>query len=622
MNAFNFIATLKDQASSQLKKVADLFGVVTTKAKGFTDKLKNIVLSDKVSSKLISMGEKLDANIQKISNFRKKAGEIAGVGFEKLTGITSMSDFIDKAIEARNEYKKMSNELNNALGDKIGSGAMAMLTDFAKNTPYQLNDVVGSFTNLTKNGIYPTYDEMMKLGDLATSQGKSFDDLSGAILGAQGGQFEGLKALGIDASKQGDKIRMTFKGVTKEVANNGQAIKDAVASYGAMDGVSGSMEKFSQTSAGQIANIKEEWWNFLVTIGGYFEVFGALAMQYLSPVIDSIKEFIDVAFGNGIGEPTDLFGGMLSGLLVVIDLFSTGLSAVIEFLKPLAPYILDAAIAFGIFNLVMAISPITWIIIGIVALISVIGLLIKYTDGWGATFTALGSLIKLWWQQVKADFTMGIDIAIYLFNKLRYTAFEIFDKIGQKISNVGEAVKKALSFDFKGAYESLNKEVTSEFTAKLQENEKSLQKNGKTYVQGTLNRGHDAAKAVGQMGLSINGKKILNDFNNTLEAFKGSTGDKKGNAKDYNDGIKDLLGNGDKKLSKTPANQVAKNRAQGDGITEGGNKQTNIVINIGKLQDQTVIQVNKTEQGLSNLGDKVQEILLRAVNSVNQMQIG
>lgn len=52
----------------------------------------------------------------------------------------------------------------------------------------------------------------------------------------------------------------------------------------------------------------------------------------------------------------------------------------------------------------------------------------------------------------------------------------------------------------------------------------------------------------------------------------------------------------------------------------GGAKQTNISVTIGKLQDHTIINVDSTEKGINNLSDKVQEILLRAVNSVNQMQ--
>ena len=75
---------------------------------------------------------------------------------------------------------------------------------------------------------------------------------------------------------------------------------------------------------------------------------------------------------------------------------------------------------------------------------------------------------------------------------------------------------------------------------------------------------------------------------------------------------------GDEKKKKGKKKNPAKDKASG--ITAGGSRQTNIVVNIGKLQDQTVIQVDNTEKGLNNLSEKVQELLLRAVNSVNQMQ--
>ena len=77
-----------------------------------------------------------------------------------------------------------------------------------------------------------------------------------------------------------------------------------------------------------------------------------------------------------------------------------------------------------------------------------------------------------------------------------------------------------------------------------------------------------------------------------------------------------ILTGGKKKKGKKK--NPAKDKA--NGITAGGSRQTNIVVNIGKLQDQTVIQVDNTAKGLNNLSEKVQELLLRAVNSVNQMQ--
>jgi hypothetical protein len=63
-----------------------------------------------------------------------------------------------------------------------------------------------------------------------------------------------------------------------------------------------------------------------------------------------------------------------------------------------------------------------------------------------------------------------------------------------------------------------------------------------------------------------------------------------------------------------------KGSSKADSVVSGGSKRTNINITIGKLQDDTKIFVSDTESGLDSLGDKVQEILLRAINSVNNLQ--
>ena len=73
-------------------------------------------------------------------------------------------------------------------------------------------------------------------------------------------------------------------------------------------------------------------------------------------------------------------------------------------------------------------------------------------------------------------------------------------------------------------------------------------------------------------------------------------------------------------LAKGKDKDKAKAKEKADSIVSGGSKQTSINITIGKLQDKTEIHVDSTEKGLNNLSEKVQEILLRAINSVNQMQ--
>lgn len=629
MNAYEFIINLRDQATSNLRRIAQSIGVASDRSKEFTKDLKK----NEAASK--SLGSAL--------------GGLRGKLIGLFVGISLMS-FTNQVITARAEYEKFSAVLENTFQSKtVGDGALAMLTEFAAKTPYQLNELTGGFIKLVNRGIYPTYEEMTKIGDLASSQGKSFDQLVEAILDGQSGEFERLKEFGIKASKSGDKVTLSFKGITKEVANNEQAIKDAIISYGGMKGVAGSMESVSKTLGGRLSNLSDQWWGFLVAVGGYGGgVIGDtlqlmsdglafvqqylpeiahwfnLLWQFLSPLITSVKDFFKAAiegvFGiSDTGSALERFGDIMSGVLLVVDWLSTGIATFLDWIKPLAPYIMDAAIAWGIFNAVIAISPLGWIIIAIMAVITAIGMVMKYTDGWGKSWTALGNLLKLWWEQVKADFRMGVDIGIYQFNRLRYSAFEIFDKIGQKIANVGTAIKQALEFDFTGAYDTLNKKIESEYTKKIKENEDQYNKNKAKYISESGNRIKQAKKEIGDIGITVDSEGISRDFNKIKNSFKGIERPEEGTPEDYLNAIKN------KGITAPGAGKDKdkdKKKKDKDGIVSGGTKQTHITINIGKLNEKIEVHTTNLKEGGAEIEAKMQELLLRAVNSVNQMQTG
>ncbi len=62
------------------------------------------------------------------------------------------------------------------------------------------------------------------------------------------------------------------------------------------------------------------------------------------------------------------------------------------------------------------------------------------------------------------------------------------------------------------------------------------------------------------------------------------------------------------------------NVSQGiNGITSGGSKQTNITVNLGKLQDQIVIHVNGIQEGVQELEERVTEAFLKVLNSANKI---
>lgn len=628
MNAYEFIVKMKDYASSGIKDIAKSVGVASRSAKDFVKDLGGI---EKESQRVTG-------------GLGKLKSALVGV-----FALASIQSFTSKVIEARSEYEKFDAVLSNTFQSKeIGSGALAMLTDFASKTPYQLNELTGGFIKLVNPGVYPTYQEMTKMGDLASSQGKSFDQLVEAIMDAQTGEFERMKEFGIKASKSGDIVKLTFKGVTKEVKNNEQAIKDTIIGYGAMTGVAGSMEVVSKTLGGQLSNLADQWWGFLVAVGGYgggifSDVLGGaviilqvlqdhlpqiahwfdLLWQNIYPVVTAFKEFFKVAFDGvfGLSSTSDamtMFGNVMSSVLLVVNWFTTGLIEFTNFIKPLAPYILDTAIAWGILNAVIAISPIGWIVIGIVSLITVIGMATKYTSGWGDSWNALKTVFALSWEQIKLMFNYGIQNFKNGFNLIILNAKDTAQTIVGVFSKVGDAIKMAMDGDFSGAFSKIKEKIKTEASGEIAylENEKKKQKSD--YIKQTAENVAGIKKATGKIGLEVDSNGISKGIEKITKSFTGLNPGEKGNPNDYLNAIPGFTGKGMKKDDA----DTDKKKKKGDGITDGGNKLTTINISINKLQDHTNIYVDKTETGISNLGDKVQEILLRAVNSANQMQTG
>jgi hypothetical protein len=166
------------------------------------------------------------------------------------------------------EFQKMEAVLTTTLGSKSAAQvAMQDIVEFASKTPFQVNELTDSFVKLANRGFRPTLDQMTALGDLASSTGKSFDQLTEAALDAMTGEFERLKEFGIRAKSEGDKVAFTFKGVTTEVQKTDEAIKDYLISLGNAEGVTGSMAAISETVGGQISNLQDNFTQLQLAIG-------------------------------------------------------------------------------------------------------------------------------------------------------------------------------------------------------------------------------------------------------------------------------------------------------------------------------------------------------------------
>ena len=164
-------------------------------------------------------------------------------------------------------FESLRAQLNQLLGsESAGTAAFAKIKTFATQTPFQLEEVTGAYIKLQNFGIKPTEERLTALGDIAAAGGKNLDDITEAALDASQGEGERLREFGIQMKKNGDKVSLSFKGVTTEVDNNSEAITDALVTLGQLEGVSGAMAAQMDTTKGVVSNLTDSVSQFLDTI--------------------------------------------------------------------------------------------------------------------------------------------------------------------------------------------------------------------------------------------------------------------------------------------------------------------------------------------------------------------
>jgi hypothetical protein len=170
--------------------------------------------------------------------------------------------------ESTAKFETYETVMTNALGSKSkAQQAMKDIQTMAAKTPFSIDELTGSFIKFVNRGLNPSMAEMTKMADLAASQGKSFDQLTEAVLDAGGGEFERLKEFGVKASKSGDQVSLSFKGVNQVVKNTPEAINGAIMAFGNMQGVAGATAAISKTLDGTWSNLGDTAGQIEVVVG-------------------------------------------------------------------------------------------------------------------------------------------------------------------------------------------------------------------------------------------------------------------------------------------------------------------------------------------------------------------
>lgn len=257
-------------------------------------------------------GDKLQARFSKMS-----AAISAALGAIAIEGL------ISKVVTAQRSFDVMFASLKTMTGGvDQASAAWERLVRFAATTPYTLEQSVNGFVKLKALGLDPGERAMTSYGNTAAAMGKDLTQMIEAVADASTGEFERLKEFGIKAKQEGDKVSLTFQGVTTTIANNAQAITDYLIRIGEVE-FGGAMSERMKTLDGDISNLQDSLAALYLSISQ--SGFGEAIAEGVRKATEAIAEATASIKRGGL---TDYFEGLVP-YINAAEMAATTLAAVI-----------------------------------------------------------------------------------------------------------------------------------------------------------------------------------------------------------------------------------------------------------------------------------------------------
>jgi len=264
-----------------------------------------------------------EAGTNRLKNSTSGASSAFG-GLKGVIAAIGLAAVATDVVRTATEFERLRSVLATLEGGAgAGNARFEELKKFATTTPFELNEVVQSFSRLKSQGLDPSNQALMAYGNTAAAMGKTLDQMVEAVSDAAMGEFERLKEFGIKAVDAGDSVVFNFKGQATTVKKNSEDIQNYLKNIGNED-FAGAMERQMNTLGGMFGNLSDAATNFADGIGR-----GGLG-QALKDVMGDINNAAGASGGFA-----EILGGVLGTIIkevweliktlgeVVSDVFST-----------------------------------------------------------------------------------------------------------------------------------------------------------------------------------------------------------------------------------------------------------------------------------------------------------
>ena len=222
----------------------------------------------------------------------------AGVAAAAVVSLETAKQVFSALVDSQRNFDKLNSGLITMTGSAENAAkAFSVLQQFAKETPYGLNQAVEGFTKLVALGLNPSKEALISYGNTAAAMGKDLNQMIEAVADASTFEFERLKEFGIKSSQQADTVSFTFRGVTTTVKKNSEEIQKYLLNIGNTD-FAGAMETRSKTLDGQLSSLADSFDGLVLAVAQ--SGFGDAVGEQAATAEDAITALTDAIASNEI----------------------------------------------------------------------------------------------------------------------------------------------------------------------------------------------------------------------------------------------------------------------------------------------------------------------------------
>lgn len=236
----------------------------------------------------------VDKTTSQLNGLTKAAGAAAAA----VVSLETAKQVFSALVDSQRNFDKLNSGLITMTGSAENAAkAFSVLQQFAKETPYGINQAVEGFTKLVALGLNPSKEALISYGNTAAAMGKDLNQMIEAVADASTFEFERLKEFGIKSSQQADTVSFTFRGVTTTVKKNSEEIQKYLLNIGNTD-FAGAMETRSKTLDGQLSSLADSFDGLVLAVAQ--SGFGDAVGEQAATAEDAITALTDAIASNEI----------------------------------------------------------------------------------------------------------------------------------------------------------------------------------------------------------------------------------------------------------------------------------------------------------------------------------